>query len=852
MQKNNVLFKNLFGISLLAAASVAAAQGVLTGVDVRKTEAGVEVFVRGEGLAQPTLTRANKGTVFISSYRGVLKAPAQTVKLNHGGVTNVQWVQFTTKPPVCRVVLRLRPTDKPVLSQTDDGWKITVDPANTVNNPITNPNSNSRSSVTPVSNGNNLPSIDEGPAANNPGKVVKGGSVVTPVNPFLNTITGATDKTVILEFDNADVNQVLKALAIQAGLNIVTAPGVKGEVTIKLDRVSVDEALSVITAVSGLRYGRVGKTIVVATPDRIGEILSAISKSDPSLDIATETRVIPIYSKQAKQVKNLAYRQVNQVTKTGRYEIILPSENVPNPIPGLQGAPTDGATKGEETKPADTKSAASSEAKPEDYVMVVGQRARLDEVERIVREIDNQLCDALGIEVPTSTAIVQKTYAVKGVNALSLVNALGAKEGKVGDVQVRATPAESNSPQMVVLVGREHEVNRLVEALEELDGTGLATDKFTVYEISYTEPRSLRDEIVSLVPGVRASIAPGTVGTPRLYNNRGASVSVGNTVNSPQVKENGGGSGSTTNEDKGGPKGTDGFNGGLGQPFNEMEPNAQPMRLILRGSDEQISNAMKVLKQLDIPPKMVALEVRIMELSKDDANNIGLDWSIFTGGAVKFIKLSNTYDNPKNSVGVNINDKNFQGDVIGTLDRVANDSNLIARPNMIAPDGRESELFIGDAIRYVESITSSTNGPSVQIGTVRVGINLAVLPRISDDGTVTLDMRPVVSFLRGFNKVSVQGFAAELPQTSERITQQTITMKSGETFAISGLIQDQDTKQMSGVPILMDLPLVGQLFRRTTTTKVRRELVIFVSAKSLTGPLTSAMDERATPEKPKP
>ena len=104
---------------------------------------------------------------------------------------------------------------------------------------------------------------------------------------------------------------------------------------------------------------------------------------------------------------------------------------------------------------------------------------------------------------------------------------------------------------------------------------------------------------------------------------------------------------------------------------------------------------------------------------------------------------------------------------------------------------------------------------------------------------MTLDLRPVVSFLTGWKRVSVQGFAAELPQTSERIAQQTIPMKSGETFAISGLIQSQDVNQLKGIPILMDLPIIGALFRRTTTQTIRKELVVFVTAKSITGPLST-------------
>ena len=114
-------------------------------------------------------------------------------------------------------------------------------------------------------------------------------------------------------------------------------------------------------------------------------------------------------------------------------------------------------------------------------------------------------------------------------------------------------------------------------------------------------------------------------------------------------------------------------------------------------------------------PRLVALEIRVMELSKEDALNIGLDWNIFTGGAVKFLNISTAMDEPSGSAGVSLNNRNFTGDVVATLDKLANKNNLIARPNMLAPDGRESELFIGDVtVSYTHLCLGSIRDPYPQ------------------------------------------------------------------------------------------------------------------------------------------
>ena len=132
-----------------------------------------------------------------------------------------------------------------------------------------------------------------------------------------------------------------------------------------------------------------------------------------------------------------------------------------------------------------------------------------------------------------------------------------------------------------------------------------------------------------------------------------------------------------------------------------------------------------------------------------------------------------------------------------------------------------------------------------------------MLPRCGDDGNITLDMQPTVSFLTGFDIVGPSGAQVKLPQTSERIAQSTMSIKSGETIAIGGLIQDQDRKTSTGIPILMNLPIIGKLFRSTNNQRDRTELVIFITAKEIEGPAMASttklvMDKDLTKSKDTP
>lgn len=819
--------RSLAALSFAVACAMANAAGEISSVEVAKVGEGVQVKVVGSDLKKPVTSRAWKNEAFILSFSAKMVVNGKRTPLDHAGVKYVQYTQFTTRPLVSRVVLRMRPTDTPKITEVEDGWLISVNADAIPNSTPTGPDTASK--VVPLGENPTLPGVSNGTKTAVLSDVFTAATVTQPMSKPASPVS--------LNFDDADVVQILKALALQAKINVVTAPEVKGNISVALNNVSVDHALGVVTALAGLRYQRVDNTIIVASAERLPSIVQGVRAASSQGGTATESRIVPLYSRQGRQVKSAIYRILSQENLTGRYELVLPSETVPGIVPASTPDTVldPKAGQGGGGTPAPGGAAVTAGGGPDEYVMIIATPRRLDEVEQSIRALDKQISDAMGIETPSTSAPVQETYLVKGTTAGQLLNALGAKDGKFGNVNVVATPNESSSRQTIVLTGRESDVKRAMSILGELDGDDVMDSTFVVYDVKHADPRSLRDALILQVPGVRAIIPPNGVGNTRTYQ----------PITSDQISEaKQGGDTAVGGKDSQAQTNTGaasqvGLPQGLGQPYKGFETVGVPMRIVLRGSDNALQQATKLLAMLDKEPAQIAMELRVMELTKEDAKRVGIDWNIFTGGAVKFIRLNNRIDNPNNTVGGTITDKNFSGDVVGMLDGIANKSNLIARPNMVAYDGRESELFIGDVIRYVESVISSQNGPSVTIKELRVGVNLAVFPRISESGTATLDLRPTVSSLKGFTRVNLTGFSAELPQTAETITQNTVEVKDGETIAIGGLINEQMTTQSKGVPLLMDLPVLGQFFRSTVTSKTRRELVIFITTRRIVGPLGS-------------
>lgn len=875
--------KLLFGLSLATLASIASAEGTLTGVEVTKVGDGLQVKVTGDDLAQPKTLRLLGGKSFMLEFDARLAGKATTQKVNYGGVSTVGAYWFQAKPAKVRVQIKLDPDAKIAVNQIDGTWMVDInndsafqtaelnkvpqgtEPISSIVNPLPAPvakfidnNQESNSKILSKLNGENdemaramaLLSAPDGtpiPGAKSATKKaeVKVESKKATVKEAEGTWTPQPQRNsgVNLQFENTDVVLVLKALAMQTGANIVTAPDVKGQVTVSLSNVSVEEALSLICSLSGLHYAKRNNTWVVAASSQALRGFGAVSAN-------SETRVVPIYSGEGTQIKAAVLKSVP--VDNGGFEMVLPSEQLAISSTDVvgdngvnAGSQAGGSATGADNSVKVQQATNTQTNKKDTYVVVIGPANKLDMLENQIKAIDRGICDALGIEVPSGTSMVRQTYRPKGTKAAFLLQALGgnlpagATSARIGNVEVNSTPITSISDQVVTFYGRETEVRKLMENAMALDQVGEGNGDFLTYDVKFSDPRAVKQELEAQFPGLQVSIMPGHAA---MYNQF---------VEKMTSQASGGGSASS--ETQGGSTATQGEqttelakNDSLALPFTPYEKTAFPMKLVLRGNRENLGKAMRYLSQVDVSPKQVAIELRVMDLTKEDARKIGLDWNILTGGSVSQLRFSNG-----NGAAAGANGSFSGGDVnalnrvdstgtgialpggsalniLGMLDDSNNNRNLIARPNLMGLDGRQSELFVGDVIRYIESIQATQNGITVTAKDLPVGVRFSVLPRIGGDGKITLDLRPVVSALTGFTAVPGGG---NLPQTSLRVVQETAVVNDGETIAIGGLIQKRNLKEFGGIPFLKDLPLIGRLFSRETTVRQSTEVVFFLTTK---------------------
>jgi type IV pilus assembly protein PilQ len=150
-----------------------------------------------------------------------------------------------------------------------------------------------------------------------------------------------------------------------------------------------------------------------------------------------------------------------------------------------------------------------------------------------------------------------------------------------------------------------------------------------------------------------------------------------------------------------------------------------------------------------------------------------------------------------------------------------NKADIISNPRISTVNNREARILVGQKIQLI--VMDEAGNPITQL--ITVGVQLRVTPHVNSDRTITLDLHPEVSDLAA--EATVQG--GVVINTSEADTR--VLVNDGETAVIGGLISSRDTELNRGVPFLNRLPVLGNLFKSTSTVTRKRELLIFVTPK---------------------
>ncbi len=227
---------------------------------------------------------------------------------------------------------------------------------------------------------------------------------------------------------------------------------------------------------------------------------------------------------------------------------------------------------------------------------------------------------------------------------------------------------------------------------------------------------------------------------------------------------------------------------------------------------------------------MVEINVEVMEIDYQSSLMAGLSWGSVTSQGGGGTSGSSTIPNNLTlNEGTPPSVFNF-----GTVTRDALTASLqllvnrgkakvLAKPKLLAVSGSEASFLSGGEV----PCTVDTKLGSVDVQWKPYGVKLNVRPEIDAEGNITSSLRAEVSSIDTQNGLSINNTV--IPALKTRWAETTVYMKSGSTMVIAGLISEQNQKLTSGIPLLSDIPLLGELFRSTNDQMSQSELVIFVT-----------------------
>ena len=247
------------------------------------------------------------------------------------------------------------------------------------------------------------------------------------------------------------------------------------------------------------------------------------------------------------------------------------------------------------------------------------------------------------------------------------------------------------------------------------------------------------------------------------------------------------------------------------------DPNVS-RTLVLTGPASVVEEALVAVAGLDVPRAQVRVDVTLHDVSNDALKDLGISWA--------FSPLTITERPDRGFLFGKFDRTNLAFDATIHALETADKARLLASPNVSVLDGERAFVLIGDRLNFPVLIGySQANTPIFDVREERVGVYLQVSAMVAADGSVTMTIAPQVSTVRGFNQVG----GASYPQIATREAQSTVRVRSGETIVLGGLIRDDEITNMEKVPILGDLPVFGELFRRRRRTKTSSQLVISVT-----------------------
>ncbi len=617
----------------------------------------------------------------------------------------------------------------------------------------------------------------------------------------------AADDVVTLNFVNADIDAVVKAVSEITGRNFILDPKIKGTVNIISAR-PVPKSLVYPTLLSALRL----QGVTAIEGNGVTKLVLETEAKMHGTDVGTGGNA-GAGDRLTTQVITLRYESAQQMVNVLR-PLITPN----NTIAAFPGS---------------------------NALVVTDYAENLRRVEKIIASLD---------QPPAGEPMLVTLKYASALDVVPLVNRLLGAEagtspagGQPGEAQQRVTlVADPRSNSVMLRSENPARAARVKALVEQLDTPGRPGGNMFIVYLKNAEAARVAQTLRALMTG--GADAPAATASPS---------AIGNSLTSATAAAATPGAASATpppsaaNPFAGGPVGSGAqLPGGL-----TIQADTANNALIIMGPEPLYNNLRAIIDRLDVRRAQVFVEALIVEVAAEKAAQFGIQWQFLGGignngvqgfGGTNFgtsTSGNNIVAGAVNlgSLGQGLNAGIINGTVtIPGLGLVTNlaflaraleqsvGANILSTPTLLTLDNEEARIIVGQNIplvtgQYATTGTTTTVQPFQTIERKDIGVLLRVRPQITEGGAIRLVVYQEVSRIDTTVSSTTNGLVL-----SKRALESSVVVDDSQVAVLGGLIQDSFNDGSDRVPVLGNLPIVGALFRYDTRSRQKVNLLIFL------------------------
>lgn len=607
------------------------------------------------------------------------------------------------------------------------------------------------------------------------------------------------NKKIVLNFQNAGINEVMEYLSETTGLVIISDTFIDGRINLLSKQpLCVDEAIALINAVlrekeyAAIRTGRTLKIVALSEASKLNIPVS--TGSDPTMIVPGDdmiTHIIPVrYADAASLQENLSD--------------LLPSYAV---LTANQSS---------------------------NSLIITDTSAGIKRLMEIVQAIDTPMSAIADVKVfhlsfadaDTTSNLINEVFnqnqnTGSSQNANPFQRMFGFRGGPGGGGRDRDQQQESSSggPNLKVIASADERTNAVVvsgpsdilevvaKVVTDLDSNPDEERSLFVYTLRNARSDNLKEVLNNLIQGLQEINQENTQGSGRMGG--------GGTNRRSNGSETSGASGDLSDE-----------------TYIESDPDTNS--LLIMTSTKNYAKLKPIIEDLDRPVPQVLIKCLLAEVTISDDVDFGTEFSVLNlgsegeGGVLTDMVPDNLNSSAVTSGGLVT--KIVEGDFTWTLRALQEigELNVLSRPYILTSNNQTATITVGQEVPFIRDTRITDEGGTINtIEYEDIGIILEVTPNINPDGVVIMDISPEISTTTTETVPISETVNAAV--FAKRSSTSRVSIRNGQTIVIGGLMQDDNKTTVNKVPIIGDIPLIGELFKRTRIEKEKTELLIFLT-----------------------